>query len=66
MYKLMHVVYLQNPGHAVFPTEGEEGAGGGMEWGDMASDDSGMETILDGEDEEEGAQTEQKHGTRHC
>ena len=43
------------------------GEGGGWkdwETGDVGSDDSGMETILDGEDEEEGTQTEQKQGAQ--
>ena len=59
---------FQHTGHVgrQFSGEGEgEGGMGGMEW-EVGSDDSGMETILDGDDEEEQeqAQTEQNQGTR--
>ena len=55
-----NMLSLQHPDNRVagrlFSGEWEEG----MEW-DGGSDDSGMDTILDGEDDEE-PQTEEKQG----
>ena len=63
---------FQNPGHVISKTVGglftieEEEVEEEREGEDSAFNDSGMETILEGEEEEEGAENVQKQGDMHA